>query len=64
MPTKYADLKTLIGKRDSAIQAIKEIFEEIEEIHSVQPQLPRLESTFNIIEAKHRSIRKQQEIIA
>ena len=64
MPPKYADLKTLIGKRDNAIQAIKEVFEEFEEIHSVQPQLQRLESTFNIKEAKYRSIKKQQEIIA
>ena len=64
MPPKNTDLKTLIGKRDNAIQAIKELFEEFEEIYSVQPQLERLQSTFNIIEAKYRNIKKQQEIIA
>jgi hypothetical protein len=30
MPPKTADLKTLIGKRDNAIQTIMELFEEFE----------------------------------
>jgi hypothetical protein len=64
MPPKTADLKTLIGKRDNAIQTIKELFEEFEEVFSIEPQLERLESTFKIIEAKYRNIKKQQELIA
>jgi hypothetical protein len=64
MPPKSIDLKTLIAKRDNAIQTIKELFEEFEEIYSVEPQLERLESTFKIIETKYRNIKKQQEIIA
>ena len=43
---------------------LKELFEEFEEIYSVEPQLERLESTFKIIEAKYRNIKKQQELIA
>ncbi|CAB4029081.1 Hypothetical predicted protein [Paramuricea clavata] len=43
MPPKTADLKTLIGKRDKAIQTIKKLFEEFEEVFSVEPQLERLE---------------------
>ena len=64
MPPKTADLKTLIGKRDNAIQSIKELFEEFEEVFSIEPQLERMESTFKIIEAKYRNITKQQELIA
>ena len=64
MPPNTADLKTLIGKRDNAIQTIKELFEEFEEGFSIEPQLEKLESTFKIIEAKYRNIKKQQELIA
>ena len=64
MPPKTVHLKTLIAKRDNAIRAIKELFEEFEEIYSIKPQLERLESTFNEIETKYRNIKKQQEIIA
>ena len=64
MPPKTVDLKTLMAKRDNVIRAIKELFEEFEEIYSIRPQVERLESTFNIIEAKYRDIKKQQEIIA
>ena len=64
MPPKTVDLKTLIGKRDNAVLTLKELFEEFEEIYSVELQLERLESTFKIIEAKYRNIKKQQELIA
>ena len=64
MPLKAIDLKTLIAKRDNAIQTIKKLFEELEEIYSVEPQLERLGSTFEIIETKYRNIKKQQEVIA
>ena len=33
-------------------------------VFSIEPQLERLESTFKIIEAKYRNIKKQQEVIA
>lgn len=58
------ELKTLIGKRDNAIQSIKELFEEFETVFTVEPQLDRLESIFNLVEAKYRNIKKQQETIA
>lgn len=63
MPPKV-DVKILIGKRDNAIHALKELFEEFEAIFAIKPQLERLESTFNLIESKYRSIKKQQETIA
>ena len=62
MPPKTVDLKTLIGKRDNAVLTLKELFEEFEEIYSIEPQLERLESTFKIIEAKYRNIKKQQKL--
>ena len=61
MPPKTVDSKTLTGKRDNAVLTLKELFEEYEEIYSSEPQLERLESTFKIIEAKYRNIKKQQE---
>jgi vesicle coat complex subunit len=33
-------------------------------VFSIEPHLERLESTFKIIEAKYRNIKKQQEVIA
>ena len=42
------DLKTLIGKRDNAIQSIRELFEEFETILTVEPNLERLETVFNL----------------
>jgi hypothetical protein len=64
MPPKAVDLKTLIGKRDNAIQALTELFEEFGAIYSVQPELERLENIIKTIETKYRNIKKQQEVIA
>jgi hypothetical protein len=64
MPPKAVDLKTLIGKRDNAIQALTELFEEFGAIYSVQPELERLENIIKTIETKYRYIKKQQEVIA
>ena len=58
------DLKVLIGKRDNAIQSIQELFEEFETVLTVEPNLDRLETIFNLVEAKYRNIKKQQETIA
>jgi hypothetical protein len=58
------DLKVLIGKRDNAIQSIQELFEEFETVLSVEPNLDRLATIFNLVEAKYRNIKKQQETIA
>ena len=58
------DLKTLIGKRDNAIQSIRELFEEFETILAVEPNLERLEIIFNLVETKYRQIKKQQEALA
>jgi predicted phage gp36 major capsid-like protein len=57
------DLKTLIGKRDNAIQSVQELFEEFEAVLAVEPNLDRLETIFNLVEAKYRNIKKQQETI-
>ncbi len=58
------DLKTLIGKRDNAIQSVQELFEEFKTVLTVEPNLDRLETIFNLVEAKYRNIKKQQETIA
>jgi hypothetical protein len=59
------DLKVLIGKRDNAILSIQELFEEFETVLSVEPyNLDRLATIFNLVEAKYRNIKKQQETIA
>ena len=50
------DLKVLIGKRDNAIQSIQELFEEFETVLTVEPNLDRLETIFNLVEAKYRNI--------
>lgn len=63
MPPKV-DIKTLIAKRDNAIHALKELFEEFESIFALELELERLTSTFNLMESKYRSIKKQQEVIA
>ena len=61
MPNNF---KTLLGKRDNAIHALKEFFEEFETVFEVGPQLKRLEGIFTILESKYRSFKKQQEVIA
>ena len=58
------DLKTLIGKRDNAIQSIRELFEEFETVLAVEPNLERLEIIFDLVETKYRQIKKQQEALA
>ena len=63
MPPKI-NFKTLLGKRDNAIHALKELFEEFETVFEIQPQLKRLEQIFTILETKYRSIKEQQELIA
>jgi hypothetical protein len=63
MPPKE-NFKTLLGKRDNAIRALKELFEEFETVFEIQPQLKRLEEIFIILETKYRSIKEQQELIA
>lgn len=63
MPPKI-DFKTLVGKRDNAMHALKELFDEFEAIYSVQPELKLLATIFNEIESKYRAIRKQIEVIA
>ncbi|CAB3992734.1 Hypothetical predicted protein [Paramuricea clavata] len=63
MPPKI-NFKTLLGKRDNAIHALKELFEEFETVFEIQPQLKRLEQIFTILETKYRSIKEQQEFIA
>ena len=55
------DLKTLINKRDNAIQSIRELFEEFETVLAVEPNLERLEIIFNLVETKYRQIEKQQQ---
>ena len=57
-------MKVLIGKRDNAVQSIQELFEEFETVLTVEPNLDRLETIFNLVEAKYRKIKKQQETIA
>lgn len=49
-------------EKETAIEAIKELFEEFETVFMVEPQLDRLENIFNLIEAKYRNIKKQQVI--
>ena len=63
MPPKV-NFKTLLGKQDNAIRAIKELFEEFETVFEIQPQLKRLEEIFTIHETKYRNIKEQQEFIA
>ena len=63
MPPKI-DIKTLTGKRDNAIHALKELFDEFETLYSVKPELNLLAAIFNEIESKYRTIKKQIEAIA
>lgn len=49
---------------NEAIQSIRELFEEFETILTVEPNLERLETVFNLVEAKYRHIKKQQEALA
>jgi hypothetical protein len=41
--------ETSIGKRDNAIQSIQELFEEFETVLTVEPNLDRLETIFNLV---------------
>ena len=57
-------LKTLIGKKNNSILFINELFEEFETVLAVEPSLQRMETIFNLVEAKYRNIKEQQQIIA
>ena len=63
MPPK-TESKILIGKQNNAVRILEDLCEEFETIFEVQPQLERLKTTFDQLEAKYRSIQKQQEVIA
>ena len=62
MPPKV-DVKTLVGKMNNAIGILAELMEEFEAIFAVKPELERLETVFNLVESKYRSVKKQQEVI-
>ena len=63
MPPKI-NIKTLSGKRDNTVHALKELFNEFETLYSVKPELNLLAAIFNEIESKYRAIKKQIEAIA
>ena len=50
MPPKI-DIKTLCGKGDNAIHALKELFDEFETLNSVKPELNLLAAIFSEIES-------------
>ena len=62
MPPKV-DVKTLVGKMNNAVGILTELMEEFEAIFAVKPGLERLETVFNLVESKYRSVKKQQEVI-
>ena len=62
MPPKV-DVKTLVGKMSNAAGILTELMEEFEAIFVVEPGLRRLETMFNLVESKYRSVKKQQEVI-
>ena len=62
MPPKV-DVKTLMGKMNNAVGILAELMEEFEAIFAVKPGLERLETVFNLVESKYRSVKKQQEVI-
>lgn len=43
---------------------MRELFEEFETILTVEPNLERLETVFNLVETRYRHIKKQQEALA
>lgn len=53
LPPKI-DFKTLSGKRDNAVHALKESFKEFEALYSLKPDLNLLPAIFNEIESKYR----------
>ena len=62
MPPKI-DVKTLVGKMNNAVGILTELMEEFEAIFTVKLGLERLETVFNLVESKYRSVKKQQEVI-
>ena len=62
MPPKV-DVKTLAGKIDNAVKLLYELVEEFEIVFFIKPELKTLESAFNLVEAKYRLVKKQQETI-
>ncbi|PFX21287.1 G-protein-signaling modulator 2 [Stylophora pistillata] len=63
MPPKV-DVKTLTGKMNNAVGILMELMEEFETIFAIRPGLERLETVFNLVESKYRSVKKQQEVIS
>ena len=61
MPPKI-DFKTLSGKRDNAIHALNELFDEFEALYSVKPELNLLATIFNEIESKRKIIFSQESM--
>lgn len=57
------DVKTLRAKMNNAVGILNELMEEFETIFAVKPGLERLETVFNLVEPKYRSIKRQQEVI-
>ena len=62
MPPKV-DVETLVGKINNSVGILTELREEFEAIFAVKPGLERLETVFNLVESKYRSVKKQQEVI-
>lgn len=57
MPPK-GDVKTLRAKMNNAVGILNELMEEVETIFAVKPGLQRLETVFNLVESKYRSIKR------
>ncbi|PFX12669.1 hypothetical protein AWC38_SpisGene23332 [Stylophora pistillata] len=58
------DVKTLTGKMNNAVGILMELTEEFESIFAIRPGLERLETVFNLVESKYRSVKRQQEVIS
>ena len=63
MPPKV-DVKTLTGKMNNSLAILMELMEEFETIFAIRSGLERLETVFNLVESKYRSVKKQQEVIS
>lgn len=63
MPPRV-DVKTLTGKMKNAVGILMELMEEFESIFAIRPGRERLETVFNLVESKYRSVKKQQEVIS
>ena len=48
---------------NNAVGILAELMEEFEAIFAVKPGLEILETVFNLVESKYRSVKKQQEVI-